>query len=768
MEEILILKESKIKVKVLIYILLFAIIYGVCNTNVYYADLVPFGVSLIFSLLYVGFNGYILSLIYLAGYILANLNLMAVLEAINVSLVLVLIEYFVSRKNFKLKKWMLFILSIISQIVFIFTHVGNANENLALLISIILGQFFLYSNMCFLNATLCRGMLVKLNLDEKICGCVLIMIFMIGMSYVKVSILNFGLVLAPLIILLAAFMSTSSLAIIVSSLIGISFSLSFGNTGYISLMIVMALCTIAFKCRVKYLSILGIIVGYFIYCIFFGMGISYGEIISVSLGGIIFAFVPLKLIASVADIFNIKSQVILKNIITKSKKQIMKRVEDLSRVFAEMVGVYRNMVKGTLSDDKAIQMLKGELISSLCEDCPNKLACFRGSNSFLENSLDTILSIGYEKGKVLLIDLPSYLTSNCIRINQLINQLNTMLLSYKEYTGIVSNLDMSRTLIADQLSGVSGLLLALSKEVDTNISFESIFENRIKEELSYKDIICLECIIYEKEITDKYISLIVKTDTINDKIIEKIVNRVLNNKLRIKSIEPSEIIGASLINMITAPNYDIAFGSSKISKTGRRVCGDSQSLIKLDDGKFMISICDGMGSGDQARSISRLTINLIENFYRAGFDNEIILNSVNKLLSLTEEENFSTIDLCIIDGRKNIYDFIKLGATTGYLKRNKGECEEINSSGLPVGVLEEISPHITKKLISPFDMLVFVSDGVTDSFENKYDLKMFIDSVSIINPQTLSEEILSKALELNGGVAKDDMTVICVRVFQSV
>ena len=195
--------------------------------------------------------------------------------------------------------------------------------------------------------------------------------------------------------------------------------------------------------------------------------------------------------------------------------------------------------------------------------------------------------------------------------------------------------------------------------------------------------------------------------------------------------------------------------------------GDSQSLVKIDDGKYLVSICDGMGSGAKAKSISNLTMSLIENFYRAGFDNDIILSSVNKLLSLTEEENFSTIDLCIIDGKKNIYDFIKLGATTGYLKRHKGICEEIISSGLPVGMLEEISPHITKKLINPFDMLVFVSDGVSDRFENKCDLRMFIESADIINPQTLSDEILHKALSLNGNIAKDDMTVICVRVFSN-
>ena len=232
----------------------------------------------------------------------------------------------------------------------------------------------------------------------------------------------------------------------------------------------------------------------------------------------------------------------------------------------------------------------------------------------------------------------------------------------------------------------------------------------------------------------------------------------------IKNVSPNDA-DTSMVYMVTKPNFDIAYGSCGITKTGKIVSGDSKSILKIDDGKYMVSICDGMGSGKSAHSISALTISLIENFYKCGFDNDTILNSVNKLLSLTEEENFSTIDLCLIDGKKNTYDFVKLGATTGYLKRENGECEKIESSGLPIGVLEEIRPHITKKLINPFDMLVFVSDGITDSFENKLDLCSYISHLDIINPMLLSQNILDKALSLNSGIAIDDMTVVCVRVF---
>ena len=39
---------------------------------------------------------------------------------------------------------------------------------------------------------------------------------------------------------------------------------------------------------------------------------------------------------------------------------------------------------------------------------------------------------------------------------------------------------------------------------------------------------------------------------------------------------------------------------------------------------------------------------------------EIILSSVNKLLSLYKEEIFSALDICIIDQKDGIADFIKM------------------------------------------------------------------------------------------------------------
>lgn len=768
MKQKLTIRSYKFKINLLVYLLIFVLCYGVCNANIFNESLMPFGVGVIFALISLNLNGYILAVIYMVAYSLAGSSVSAIIIALNVSLCLCVLQYLISIKKVKVKKWLIFVFAGLSQIAFILLNLGGAKTNLALMISVIVSMLFLYSAICFVDATYGRGFYIKLNLDEKICGGIILIIFMLGLSNTSIYSINLGLIFASLIILICTFGLSCEKQMIISILIGIAFACKSMSAVDISMFVIMSLMALCFKCNFKYLSMIAIVLGYIAFNLFFCVGLVYGQIISLIIGAIIFAFIPMKLINKINGLVDKKPIIFANNIIKNAKSQIINRITELSKIFGEMTDVYKNMVHGNLNENQSKELLREELISSVCSKCPNQDFCFRSNGNFIDNSIDTILNSAYEKGRILLVDLPQHLSTNCININKLLNTLNSLISAYKDYTGAISNLDSSRLLIASQLSGVSSLLATLSSEVDLSINFDPKFASVIKEELMYKNVMCLDLTIYEKDAFAKFVNLIIKTKSINKDIIEKVVSKVLNKKYKIKSIEPSEVIDASLVTMVTRPNYDIAYGSQTITKSGKIISGDTNSIVDVDDGKFMVSICDGMGSGKNANDISKLTTTLIEKFYKAGFENEIILSSVNKLLSLNEKENFSTIDLCVIDTIKNTYDFIKLGATVGFLKRDKGECETISSSGLPIGVLEEIKPHITKKLISPFDMLVFVSDGITDAFENKLDLAEFIRCQNIINPTTLSKVIAEKALELNGGIAKDDMTVICVRVFENV
>jgi stage II sporulation protein E len=128
------------------------------------------------------------------------------------------------------------------------------------------------------------------------------------------------------------------------------------------------------------------------------------------------------------------------------------------------------------------------------------------------------------------------------------------------------------------------------------------------------------------------------------------------------------------------------------------------------------------------------------------------------------EDNFAALDICAIDLSAGNCDFIKLGSPEAYIK-NKKNTEVVASNTLPIGILEDLSPSVTTKPVQSGDIVVLVSDGVSESFRDSGRLKEFIFTEDTNNPQQLAEAVLRRALKLNGGEAKDDMTVLTMRVY---
>ena len=230
-------------------------------------------------------------------------------------------------------------------------------------------------------------------------------------------------------------------------------------------------------------------------------------------------------------------------------------------------------------------------------------------------------------------------------------------------------------------------------------------------------------------------------------------------------VYPSTQAGLSTVNLKTAPRYDCVFGVSSRNKSGSSISGDCHSVLRLDGDKFMFALCDGMGSGEEACKKSDTTIGLVENFYKAGFDNETILSSVNKLLNLEKDDIFSTVDICVIDLRSGLADFIKMGAPSTFV-RSPEQCKIVEGGALPIGVLQNINVLTKKVALGEKDLIVLCSDGVSDSFGNDGEMKDYLLGIDCANPQEFADRVLEKALANNNGYAVDDMTCLVIKVFQ--
>lgn len=216
--------------------------------------------------------------------------------------------------------------------------------------------------------------------------------------------------------------------------------------------------------------------------------------------------------------------------------------------------------------------------------------------------------------------------------------------------------------------------------------------------------------------------------------------------------------------------YKTIEGTARIPKAQENVSGDSYTLIHLDSGQVVMSLADGMGSGETASAESEYIIHLMEQLIETGFGRCAAVRLINSMMFLkSEKQAFATVDMGMIDLYSGKCEFIKVGAAASFIKRKDGT-EIIMSSTLPVGAFTEVDYEGITKELSAGDMVFMVTDGVINSFEaekGEEKLAAFIDSMNIKNPQEAAQAVLDYAVLTGGGSAGDDMSVLVSGLYEN-
>ena len=85
-----------------------------------------------------------------------------------------------------------------------------------------------------------------------------------------------------------------------------------------------------------------------------------------------------------------------------------------------------------------------------------------------------------------------------------------------------------------------------------------------------------------------------------------------------------------------------------------------------------------------------------------------------------------------------------------------------------MGILDEIKPEVQSKILKNGDMVILVTDGIIDAVEDENALCNFINNINATNPQVMAELIVEYAMQQQGNLANDDMTVLVGRLWEKV
>lgn len=321
-----------------------------------------------------------------------------------------------------------------------------------------------------------------------------------------------------------------------------------------------------------------------------------------------------------------------------------------------------------------------------------------------------------------------------------------------------------------QLDGVSKAISNIAQDMENDINEKPEFEvekEKITIMLKQKGIFS-EDISIKRGKNDRYfISLYIKEfkqNLENNEIekIEKVLTDIFNEKIVL-----SGYINNNHINFCSDDKYICSVGLAQAIKNNSPVSGDSILQIKLNDGKYLIAVSDGMGSGPEARKSSQIAIKMLERLLKSGFDRETSIDLINTTILNTSEEIFATLDIVILDLYSGNIEFIKNGACPTYIK-NKKKVQLIKSMTLPAGIMQNVKLAVFDKDIEDGDTMLMCSDGVLDSnieYKNKeLWIKYLLEDIETDNAQKIADIVLNEAIDNNFGISKDDMSVIVCKL----
>jgi stage II sporulation protein E len=446
------------------------------------------------------------------------------------------------------------------------------------------------------------------------------------------------------------------------------------------------------------------------------------------------------------------------------KKMTSSRLCEISSVFKNTGDLFISTAKENMNHKGNASKVIGYLAKEVCYSCDSLENCWE--NNFLEtyNAINSMFICYENQGEIAMEEETKRFLGTCQHPKALYDYADALFSNYLINLKWKKKVDESKLVAGEQLCGVSRVITDISKKISDGFVFLEKVEDDIYENLSLMGYRPNEVCVEDSACG---MSVAVNMKACNGekkckKSVEKCVSIACGKKMMLVD---ERCTGYGKNRCITRyqqlKRFSIYTGLASVAKKG--VCGDSHSFYGLENGKYMMLICDGMGSGSKARRESEGTAMLLENFFHAEFDEKTILSTINKLLILkSPDEMFSTVDMCVIDLVKGKLKFTKIGAPHSYLIRNS-QANKITPGALPIGILDGFSPMVEQRDIVDGDLIVMFSDGVADVHDEDGD--WLIEAIGKTkNPQVVADRIL--AVTLDGEKQKDDITVIVGRIAQ--
>lgn len=409
----------------------------------------------------------------------------------------------------------------------------------------------------------------------------------------------------------------------------------------------------------------------------------------------------------------------------------------------------------------------------MCSRCYHRELCWGENAEIMRNGGEAIIRAMEEGDEEAIHDVRSRWTELCCRSVQYLECIREKFLKEKQNLAWSNRMIENRLAVAQQLTEIARIMGTVAEDLYDIAPAEPGFQENLKKLLKKRHIVLKNTWVMDKVEGRRQMFLTMKARSGQCVSVTEIAQMLSGLcECAMTSAQDSRCIVNSeyhTVHFVEDVSYQVIYGASKLTREEEKVSGDNYICSQGENGRFVMCLSDGMGSGLDACRESETVVELLEQFLESGFSQETAARMVNSALVLKGHEGmFSTVDICALDLYTGICSFLKAGAASTFIKRDHW-VEAVSSESLAAGLMQQIDFDTASRKLYHGDYLIMMTDGVLDALPMEREeetMKEIIMDIQEENPREVSRGILERVLGYSDYRAKDDMTVLVASILR--
>lgn len=442
----------------------------------------------------------------------------------------------------------------------------------------------------------------------------------------------------------------------------------------------------------------------------------------------------------------------------EQSKAVAERLSGASRAVYEAAESVDTVTQDLISTaPETVDEVSERVYQEICSECGLHNFCWEQNTQACEKTFADLCAINESTGRATSENAPPSFLRRCIKNEEFLQFFNACYNDFTEKGQAEKRAEEIRERIYNEFGLAARILGDVAQDYESDEVLDRKLEPRV---MSVMNSYCIfpSKILCKVGKTGK-MTVEVTVPEMRGRLDKFPVTKTLSEACR-RSFEMPKLITQDKQTVLLfkeKPAYKVKIGMHRIAGDDSRISGDFCRSFELNDGKQVMMISDGMGSGGRAAVDAAMSVNIISKLTQAGMSFVCALEIANAtLLSGGETEALTTIDLAIIDAFSGRVDFLKAGATRSFVRHNY-RAVPIEAVALPIGILGEVEFGKAQAEICENDIVVVMSDGACVG-DSHWILDLLNDYEGT-DCDELARQIATMAFDKTDG-KHDDITVL--------